>query len=188
MTERYTATNFYAGLVVWWRFSVERAMSFVWRMRMLAHNTYVGPGARIIGGRRLQFGAGVIIQKDAVLAAGPNGVIRLGQRSRIGHSAILSAHELIEIGEDVLIADRTFIADHNHKFDDITRPVMAQGGTSPDPVKIGRGSWLGVNVCILGGVQLGEHCVVGANSVVTKSFGSYSVVAGIPACLIRKLK
>jgi acetyltransferase-like isoleucine patch superfamily enzyme len=62
---------------------------------------------------------------------------------------------------------------------------MHQGLTAPAPVRIGEGSWLGINVCILPGVTLGRNCVVAANSVVTRSVPDGGVVAGAPARLLR---
>ena len=53
-------------------------------------------------------------------------------------------------------------------------------------VIIGEGSWLGTNVVVVGKVSIGKHCVIGANSVVTKDIPDYSVAAGIPAKVIKK--
>jgi acetyltransferase-like isoleucine patch superfamily enzyme len=55
-------------------------------------------------------------------------------------------------------------------------------------VKIGRNCWLGNGVVITAGVELGDHVVVGANSVVTKSFPSNVVIAGVPAKVIRQIE
>lgn len=54
------------------------------------------------------------------------------------------------------------------------------------PVTIGRGCWIGEKVSIMPGVVLGNKCVVGANSVVTKSFPDYCIIGGIPARIIKK--
>jgi acetyltransferase-like isoleucine patch superfamily enzyme len=110
----------------------------------------------------------------------------VGAGTRIGAFAVISAVELIDIGEQVLIADRVFIADHNHEFSDALRPVIHQGFTRPRPVRIGAGTWIGINVCIMPGVVLGPRCVVGAGSVVTRSFPAGSVIGGVPARLIRQ--
>lgn len=48
------------------------------------------------------------------------------------------------------------------------------------------GTWLGTNVVIVGNVHVGKHCVIGANSVVTKDIPDYSVAAGIPAKVIKR--
>ena len=53
-------------------------------------------------------------------------------------------------------------------------------------IKIGKGSWIGTHVAIIGDVHVGKHCVIGANSVVTKDVPDYSVAIGIPAKVIKK--
>lgn len=51
---------------------------------------------------------------------------------------------------------------------------------------IGEGSWIGENVCVCG-ANIGKHCVIGANSVVTKDIPDYSVAVGCPARIIKKI-
>ena len=55
-------------------------------------------------------------------------------------------------------------------------------------VLIGDDTWIGTNVVIAGTVEIGKHCVIGANSVVTHDIPDYSVVAGCPAKVIKQIK
>lgn len=55
------------------------------------------------------------------------------------------------------------------------------------PVKIGKNCWLGASVIVLPGVEIGEGCTIGAGSVVTKNIPPYSIAAGNPAKIIRKI-
>jgi acetyltransferase-like isoleucine patch superfamily enzyme len=169
----------------WRTFRRQALRSWLLRWRWMGRGVYIGEGARIPGGGVLAFAASSSIQRFAVLNARAGAVIRLGRGSRIGAFAVLSAAQSIEIGDDVLIADRVFISDHHHGFADPTRPVIEQDGTPPEPVVIGAGCWLGINVCVMPGVSLGPGCVVGAGSVVTRSFPGGSIVGGIPARLIK---
>lgn len=77
---------------------------------------------------------------------------------------------------------------YNHEYRNIKLPVSKQGIMSQmdSKVIIGEGSWLGTNVVVVGKVRIGKHCVIGANSVVTKDIPDYSVAAGIPAKVIKK--
>ncbi len=63
---------------------------------------------------------------------------------------------------------------------------MRQGIRPPMPVSIGDRSWLGQNVCVLPGASIGEHCVIGANSVVTSPIPDFSVAVGAPARVIKR--
>jgi acetyltransferase-like isoleucine patch superfamily enzyme len=170
----------------WLQFRLQSARSIVVRLRMLQRGVYIGEGTRIPGGGELAFAPDSSVQRLGVLNARQGAVIRLGERSRIGAFSVISAAQKIDIGEDVLIADRVFISDHQHESRDPTKPVIAQGVGTPDPVHIGGGCWIGIGVCILPGVQLGPGCIVGAGSVVTRSFPRDSVIAGSPARLIRR--
>lgn len=169
----------------WFQFRKQALRSWFVRWRWMARGVYIGEGARIPGAGRLALATSSSIQRFAVLNAAAGAVIGLGSGSRIGAYAVVSAARQIDIGADVLIADRVFISDHHHEFADPDQPVTLQGATVPVPVSIGAGCWLGVNVCIMPGVTLGPGCIVGAGSVVTKSFPAGSILGGVPARMIR---
>jgi acetyltransferase-like isoleucine patch superfamily enzyme len=90
------------------------------------------------------------------------------------------------IEEYVLLARNVQIADHAHAFDNIDVPIMEQGIDRIAQVTIGRGTWLGQNVVVLPGATIGQHCVVGANSVVNSSIPDYSVAVGAPARIVKR--
>ena len=70
----------------------------------------------------------------------------------------------------------------------MTRPIKGQGiDMKPDAhIIIDEGTWLGTKVTVVGKVHIGKHCIIGANSVVTKDIPDYCVVAGIPARIIKR--
>jgi acetyltransferase-like isoleucine patch superfamily enzyme len=174
------------ALKYWWMFRKQAVRSWLIRCAVLRRGGYIGEGARIPGRGRLDLARNASVQRYAVLNAAPDAVIRLGPGARVGAFAVISAAREIEIGANALIADRVFISDHHHGFSDSNAPVIAQGATPAQPVSIGAGSWLGINVCILPGVILGPGCIVGAGAVVTRSFPAGSIIAGVPAKLLRK--
>lgn len=88
----------------------------------------------------------------------------------------------IYIGERVLIGHNCVIATLNHNMDPSRR-----GNVTPSPVHIGADAWLGANVTVLPGVNIGDGAVVGAGAVVTKDVPARTLVAGVPAREIRRL-
>ena len=90
------------------------------------------------------------------------------------HSTIAAHHKVI-IENGVLTGPHVFIADYNHEYRDVDKPVWEQGEFAQENshIIIGEGSWLGTNVVVVGKVRIGKHCVIGANSVVTKDIPDY---------------
>ncbi|SQH77487.1 putative lipopolysaccharide biosynthesis O-acetyl transferase wbbJ [Shewanella benthica] len=110
--------------------------------------------------------------------------LNIGDNVQINDYCHLACADNVSIGNDTLIASRVFITDHDHDFNSgLTKP--ADWPLLSLPVTIGQRCWIGEGVCILKGVSLGNDCIVGANSVVTKNFPSGSIIGGVPAKLIR---
>jgi acetyltransferase-like isoleucine patch superfamily enzyme len=90
----------------------------------------------------------------------------------------------IHIGKDTIIAPGTKIVSVNHDINDLNRLVI----NDSNKIVIGKSCWLGANSVILPGVVLGDKVIVAAGSVVTKSFSENSIVAGVPAKLLRMVE
>lgn len=97
----------------------------------------------------------------------------------------LTCAKRIYVGKETAIAANVTITDINHRYEDINLPVERQP-LEVSPVQIGEGCKIYNNAVILPGTIIGDHCVVGANSVVTKSIPGGCVVAGVPARVIRQ--
>ena len=144
---------------------------------------------RIVGSRFIRLEDSVTLQYGAYVAVipsvGSTAELRFGRGTMVGNFAHIICTRRVDIGERVLIADRVFISDTEHDYQDPTRPVMDQTLRYIADVIIGAGSWIGENVCILG-CTIGRNCVIGANSVVTTNIPDYCVAAGAPAVLVRR--
>lgn len=152
----------------------------------------IGAGARVCpplrcsGLHRITVGNGTIIHRDCWLQTiGDSAVLDIGCFAGIGMGASISAAERITIADHVILGRNVYIADHAHAFDDISVPISTQGINNLAPVSIGRSTWLCQNVVILPGVSIGQHCVVGANSVVRSSIPDFSVAVGSPARVVK---
>ena len=89
----------------------------------------------------------------------------------------------IEIGDGVLIGHNVTLATLNHEESPSRRQNIY-----PKPIKIGNNVWIGSNATILQGVTIADGAIVGANAVVTKDVPKNTIVAGVPAKIIRKIK
>jgi acetyltransferase-like isoleucine patch superfamily enzyme len=125
-----------------------------------------------------------LIGRKIFLSCSKDGEITIGDHCSINTGCHLVAIKGIRIDRGTLIGEYVSIRDQNHGFEDPNMLVLEQG-FSANPIVIEEDCWIGRSVFIRAGVTLGKGCVVGANSVVTKSFEPYSVIAGIPAHLIR---
>jgi acetyltransferase-like isoleucine patch superfamily enzyme len=137
---------------------------------------------------RLEVGAGTLLEPNVWITAPGEGRVRIGRGSFLNLGVMVAAEQLVEIGDHCMLANGCFVSDADHRFDDPDRPVTWQGFQSKGPTRIGDNCWLGANVVVTSGVTIGERCVVGANSVVTSDLEPFSIAAGAPARLLRRVQ
>ena len=150
------------------------------------------PTGNMYGERWISIGEDTMIAADVTLSAGmvPNQemmtdpVVIIGDRCLIGRGSAIVGHYRIDIGDDVFTGMNVYITDQNHGYEDPDTPIGIQD-PQDDPVVIGDGSWIGSGAVVLPGARIGKHCVVAANSVVRGTFPSHSVIAGVPAKVVR---
>jgi len=111
--------------------------------------------------------------------------IRIGSGNYFNRNLMIDACGYVEIGDENMFGPDIYITDSNHRFEpgvSVKAAPMHVG-----KVRIGSRCWIGAKVVILKDVQLGDGCVVAAGAVVTRSFPAGSVIAGVPAALVRTL-
>jgi acetyltransferase-like isoleucine patch superfamily enzyme len=141
----------------------------------------IGSGTTFGEGTGFRLGTGEISLYTAV----PLAEIVIGERTFLNNNVSIGAVEQVRIGNDCLIGSSVSIADCD--FHDINPACRRRSQGVKKPVCIGNNVWLGTGAVILKGAVIGDNCVVGAMSVVTKSIPANSVAAGNPARIIRSL-
>jgi len=133
--------------------------------------------------RQFRLGDNSVVESFACINNAVGDVI-IGDHTRIGlHNTIIGP---VTIGSHVNLAQGITVTALNHNFEDTNKRIDEQG-VSTTPVTIGDDVWIGANAVILPGVHIGNHCVVAAGAVVTKNVPAHSLVAGVPAKIIKQL-
>ena len=133
--------------------------------------------------RKFSLGDYSVIESFACINNAVGDVI-IGDHTRVGlHNTIIGP---VTIGNHVNLAQGITVTALNHNFEDPNKRIDEQGvGTTP--VVIEDDIWIGANAVILPGVTIGHHSVVAAGAVVTKNVPPHSLVAGVPAKVIKQI-
>lgn len=133
--------------------------------------------------RQFRLGRYSVIESGTCINNAVGDVI-IGDYTRVGlHNTIIGP---VNIGHHVNLAQGITVTALNHNFEDSEKRIDEQG-VCTTPVVIEDDVWIGANAVILPGVRVGTHSVVAAGAVVTKDVPPHSIVAGIPAKIIKKI-
>ena len=147
----------------------------------------------IFGAHQMAIGADVLmlhsvwlsVESGAWNAAGP--VLRIGDRVGIRPFCAISAAESVTIEDDVIIGAYSSVIDSDHTFA-AGRPNVMHNPLATAPIRIGRGTWIAERVGVLRGADIGECCIIGANSVVRGTIPPYSIAVGAPARVVGQVE
>ncbi|MEW5976911.1 MAG: acyltransferase [Acidobacteriota bacterium] len=187
--------------------------SLVYRLIMTMNGlAAIEKGVRVRFAQNVTLEQGAYLDQNVYLHACPNG-IRVGKNSLVMHGSVLHVynfrgipHSGIWIGDDSLIGEYNVIRGQggvrignrvytspmvqivavNHVFDNPSESFVDQGITA-EGITVEDDVWIGSGVVVTDGVRIGKGSIVAAGSVVTRDVAPYSVVAGTPARLIRKV-
>lgn len=183
------------------RISIQLDKIYTWRI--LSSFKSVGKGGRmqidrkikVYKGGNISVGSNLRIFKNCILATHPNDIypspsLIIGDGCEIGEGTHITCANGITIGNNFLTGRRCTITDNSHgtsTIEDMKLPPLSRHITSKGKVKIGNNVWLGDNVVVLPGVNIGDGAIVGASSVVSKDIPSYTIACGNPAKVLKTL-
>ena len=116
--------------------------------------------------------------------------IVIGNHCSIGEYNHITACNKITIGDGLLTGRYVYIGDNAHgglSWEEAEIPPAQRHLTSKGEIKIGRNVWIGDKVSVFGGVTIGDNVIIGAGSIVTHDIPSNSIVAGVPAKIVKKI-
>ena len=126
-----------------------------------------------------RYGAGAWVGFGTILS---HPTAEIGDRVYVGSYCVLGD---VTLGDDALLASHVSVANGaaQHGIGRLDVPIREQPGAWPR-VRIGRDTWIGERSVIL--ADVGDHCVIGAGSVVTRGVPDYAVAVGVPARVVRR--
>lgn len=158
----------------------------------LHHGVYLDHGAYLHAcPHGIEIGENTIVMHGAILHVYnfrdlPNAGIKIGKDSLIGEYSVIRGQGGVTIGDRVYTSPFTQIIAVNHVFDDPQRPFVEQGITA-EGIVIEDDVWLGASCVVTDGVRIGKGAVVAAGAVVTKDVPPHTVVAGVPAKVLKTI-
>jgi acetyltransferase-like isoleucine patch superfamily enzyme len=128
----------------------------------------------------------VIINRNCMVLA-KAGSLKLGRNTSIGSNCVLVSMSGLEMGSSVLVAGGCYFSAGAYHTGDAGDAFMNQGAYSTGPIIIEDNAWIGTGAIILDNVRIGRNAIVGAGAVVTNDVPARTVVAGVPARVVKEL-
>jgi len=170
--DEQTSTNFSSS-----HFALAPGARLVLGPRVYTERRSHGVHISVAEGASVEIGADTWLRSDiapVVIFAFPGARIRIGREGFL-NGCHLSAKAELEIG------NRVWIGPGSRVFDADQHDLDAERIERIEPVKIGDHCWVASDVTVLRGVEIGEQCVVGTRSLVTKSLPPHTLALGNPA-------
>jgi acetyltransferase-like isoleucine patch superfamily enzyme len=146
-------------------------------------NVYLGPRFSLFIPENGSFivGDGVEFRRDFRAEVSGSGRVTIGSGSVFTYSVLVQCSTTIEIGERCMFGQTTILVDGQHRFRDLSRPMLEQGYDFT-PLHIEDDAVITTKCTIM--ADVGTRAFIGANSVVTKPVPPYSIAVGAPARVI----
>lgn len=198
LNKRVHADGWFLSCYFIWQRLHAKIKSLILGKLLGAPKINMGAGCHFFGTKFIHFGTDIYVDRNLWLEAVCeyekqkfNPEIRLGDRIQMSDGVHISAIHKIIIGNDVLFGSHIYVSDHNHGAytGNMQTPPSAPPAKrrlySAGEVVIEDNVWIGDNVNIVGPVRIGFGSVIAANSVVRKDVPPRTIVAGVPARVIK---
>lgn len=157
------------------------------QFRSIGKNVIFEKGVLVFHPENIEIGNNVYVGHNAMLKGYYKNTMKIGDNTWIGQGCFLHSGGGLTIGKFVGIGPLVKILTHAHKEEGVKKPILLCE-QEYKIVVIKDNCDIGIGAIILPGVSIGEGSIIGAGAVVTRNVEPYSVVAGVPAKLIRKRK
>lgn len=160
------------------------------RIGHIGRGADIGKGMHLQSPKNIHIGNNVRIGRFGRLASFPvdgrYGQVSIEDNCYICDFFSVLAGADIVIKKDTLIASHVAVVSENHGVNPEIGVKYGKQPLSGKPTTIGKNCWIGEKVMIMPGVEIGDWCVIGAGSIVTKSIPAYSMAVGNPARVIKQ--
>ena len=135
--------------------------------------------------KNINLAKNIIIKEGSKLCpTNEEAIIKIGDNTTIGYYNMIFSSNKIEIGDNCLIAPFAYILDANHGLK--KEKLINEQKLIAKPIKINNDVWLGQNVTVIGGIEIGEGAVIASQSLVNKDIPPYTVWGGVPAKIYQR--
>lgn len=163
-------------------------------LKAIGSNSVISRQSDIVGAEYISIGNDVTIGKRAIIAAHKVNnnipIIKIGNKVNIGDDCNISSINQIEISDGVRLGRKVMINDNSHGSstkEDLLMSPIDRSLISKGPIRIDRNVWIGEMAVVLGNVTIGEGAVIASNAVVNKDVPPFTIVAGVPAKIIKQV-
>lgn len=139
---------------------------------------------KVFGHGTLLIGRNCQLESGCDLQVHNSGILRIGHRVYMNKYCMVSAHGLVEIGNNCIFGPGVKLFDNNHRFDKNGANQELSVGT----IKIGNNCWIASNTIILKDTEIGDNCVVGAGCVIKGTIPSGSIIRSNFNYVIEKIR
>lgn len=156
----------------------------------ISNKTFIGRNTQFLGVQNMEIGKNTTIGENCTFTINDRNLktitLKVGDNCFIGRNNFFAVGKCIEIGDYCIFGNNCSIMCSDHIFESPLIPYRMSGASTNKAIKIGVNCWLGINVSILGNVNIGHGSIIGANSVITKDVPPFSIAVGNPFKIIKR--